>query len=187
MHLVLNASDLGRQRGGNESYLLGLLEGLVTAAPEIGARVGLLVAGEGARLVRAEPRFRAFEVHDAGPYRRLPFLLWQQTALLRRRSAEAHERPRPEWYVSTFFLPLWTPCRAAVLVHDLSFRAQPDYFPRGIALYMRLLTGLAVRRADRVDRPVRVHAAGGGPLPPGGRDQDRRRLSRRGRRVHARS
>lgn len=142
MHLALNTSDLGRQRGGNESYLLGLLAGLAEVAPETGARVSLLVSGEGARLVAAEPRFRAFAVHDAGPYHRLPFLLWQQTALLR--------RVQPEWYVSTFFLPSVVPCRAAVLVHDLSFRAQPDYFPRGIALYMRLLTGWAIRRAERV-------------------------------------
>jgi glycosyltransferase involved in cell wall biosynthesis len=35
----------------------------------------------------------------------------------------------------------------AVLVHDLSFRARPGYFPRWIAGYMRWLTGLAIRRA----------------------------------------
>ncbi len=142
MHLALNASDLGRQRGGNESYLLGLLAGLSSVAAEDGVRVSLLVAGEGARLIRAAPRFQAFDVVDVGPYRRLPFLLWQQTAHLR--------RLQPDWYVSTFFLPPLTPCRAAVLVHDLSFRAHPDYFPGGIARYMRLLTGLAVRRADAV-------------------------------------
>ena len=142
MHLAVNASDLGRQRGGNESYLLGLLAGLAEVVPQAGARVSLLVASEGVRLVRAEPRFRAFAVHDVGPYRRLPFFLWQQTALLR--------CIQPDWYVSTFFLPPVVPCRAAVLVHDLSFRAHPGYFPRGIALYMRLLTGWAVRRAERV-------------------------------------
>jgi glycosyltransferase involved in cell wall biosynthesis len=142
MHLAINASDLGRQRGGNESYLLGLLVGLSTVAAEAGARVSLLVAGEGARRVAAEPRFQGFDVLDVGPYRRVPFLLWQQTALLR--------RLRPDWYLSTFFLPPVVPCRAAVLVHDLSFRAHPDYFPRSIALYMRLLTGWAVRRADAV-------------------------------------
>ena len=142
MHLALNASDLGRQRGGNETYLLGLLEGLAEVAPGVGARVSLVTASEGARLVRAEPRFAPFDLHDAGPYRRLPYLFWQQTRLLR--------HIRPDWYLSTFFLPPITPCRAAVLVHDLSFRAHPEYFPRPIALYMRMLTGLAVRRADLV-------------------------------------
>ncbi len=142
MHLALNASDVGRRRGGNESYLLGLLEGLAGVAEEAGLQVSLLTATEGARQLHAEPRFAAFDVHDAGPYRRLPFLLWQQTAHLR--------RLRPDWYVSTFFLPAVTPCRAAVLVHDFSFRAHPEYFPRSIALYMRLLTGLALRRAEVV-------------------------------------
>ena len=73
MHLALNASDLGRQRGGNETYLLGLLEGLAEVAPGVGARVSLVTASEGARLVRAEPRFAPFDLHDAGPYRRLPY------------------------------------------------------------------------------------------------------------------
>jgi glycosyltransferase involved in cell wall biosynthesis len=142
MHLAINASDLGRQRGGNESYLLGLLEGLSVAATESGVRASVLVAAEGARRVAAEPRFGGFHVVDAGPYRRLPFLLWQQTALLR--------CLQPDWYVSTFFLPPVTPCKAAVLIHDLSFRAHPEYFPRSIALYMQLLTGLAIRRANVV-------------------------------------
>ena len=77
-----------------------------------------------------------------GPYRRLPFLLWQQTLALR--------SLRPDWMVSTFFLPPITPCRAAVLIHDLSFRVHPEYFPRSIALYNRLLVGLAIQRAERV-------------------------------------
>lgn len=142
MHLALNASELGRRRGGNETYLLGLLEGLAEVAPGIPTQVSLIASSEGAHLVRTEPRFGRFHLLDTGAYRRLPFLLWQQTSLLR--------RLRPDWYLSTFFLPPVTPCRAAVLVHDLSFRAHPRYFPWPIALYMRLLTSLAVRRADLV-------------------------------------
>jgi hypothetical protein len=138
-HLALNASDLSRQRGGNETYLLGLLEGLAEVAPGAGTRLSLITSRDGAHLVGTEPRFDGLDLYNAGAYRRLPFLLWQQTILLR--------RIRPDWYVSTFFLPPVTPCRAAVLVHDLSFRAHPGYFPRPVALYMRLLTGLAVRRA----------------------------------------
>ena len=81
-----------------------------------------------------------FSMIDSGPYRRWPSYLWQQTQALRRSQAD--------WYVSTFLLPPIVPCRAAVLVHDLSFRAHPDYFPRSIAIYMRVLVGLAMRRAD---------------------------------------
>jgi glycosyltransferase involved in cell wall biosynthesis len=136
MHLVVNASDVGRQRGGNESYLVGLMAGLAALDPR--PRVSLLVCNGG----RSPSYPPAFGRLDVGPYRRFPFFLWQQTRALRRIKAD--------WYLSTFFLPLSTPCRAAVLIHDLSFRAHPDYFPRIIALYMRLLTGLAIRRADLV-------------------------------------
>ncbi len=142
MHLVINGSDLGRQRGGNESYLVGLLDGMAAVAGEADIQLSLIVASEGARLLAEKPEWRAFRTIDVGPYRRLPFLLWQQTLALR--------NLRPDWTVSTFFLPPITPCRAAVLIHDLSFRAHPEYFPRSIALYNRLLAGLAIRRADVV-------------------------------------
>nr|NIV29645.1 glycosyltransferase [Anaerolineae bacterium] len=142
MHLVINGSDLGRQRGGNESYLVGLLDGMAAVAGEADIQLSLIVASEGARLLAEKPEWRAFRTIDVGPYRRLPFLLWQQTLALR--------NLRPDWTVSTFFLPPITPCQAAVLIHDLSFRAHPEYFPRSIALYNRLLAGLAIRRADVV-------------------------------------
>jgi glycosyltransferase involved in cell wall biosynthesis len=142
MHLVINGSDLGRQRGGNESYMIGMLDGMAVVAEESKVQISLIVANEGVRLVAEKPAWRAYRVIDVGPYRRLPFLLWQQTLTLR--------SLRPDWLVSTFFLPPITPCRAAVLIHDLSFRAHPEFFPRSIALYNRLLAGLAVQRADRV-------------------------------------
>ena len=142
MHIVINGSDLGRQRGGNESYLLGILDGMAAIAEETGVQISLLVASEGARVVAERSTWQAFRAIDVGPYHRLPFFLWQQTLALR--------SLRPDWMVSTFFLPSVTPCRAAVLIHDLSFRAHPEYFPRSIALYNRLLAGLAIRQADRV-------------------------------------
>jgi len=167
MHLVINASDLGRSRGGNESYLLGLVTGLATLTRRTGrsaVRVTLIVAREGVDLARPVAEPRGFDLIDAGPYRRLPFFLWQQTAILR--------RLRPDWYVSTFFLPPVTPCRAAVLIHDLSFRANPGYYPLSIAAYMRLLTGQAIRRAEVVvalseftqSEIVRFYPAAGGKV-----------------------
>ena len=138
MHLLINGSDLGRQRGGNESYLEGLLAGLAAAD----ARVTVITAGQGAQQVQRAPWSHHFDVVDVGAYRRLPFLLWQQTAILR--------RLQPDWFLSTFFLPPAVPCRAGVFIHDLSFRAHPEYYPPPIALYMRLLTGLAVQRAEVV-------------------------------------
>ena len=136
MHLVINATEVGRRRGGNESYITGLVEGL--AALNSPLQVSLLTCDWG-RPLNLPP---AFPQVNLGPYRRIPFFLWRQTSALR--------RLRADWYLSTFFLPPITPCRGAVLVHDLSFRAHPEYFPTTIAFYMRLLTGLAIRRAERV-------------------------------------
>jgi glycosyltransferase involved in cell wall biosynthesis len=135
MHLAINATEIGRQRGGNETHLRGLLKGLVkVGAPE---RVSLIVTAEGATdpLVANGP----WKIANIGSYRRIPFLLWQQTLILR--------QLKPDWYFSTYFLPPVLPCAGAVLVHDMSFRAHPDYYPRSIALYMRALTGVAIKQA----------------------------------------
>lgn len=136
MHLAINATEVGRRRGGNESYIVGLSKGL--AALDSGAEVSLLTCDWG-----GDPGLpTAFRRVNLGEYRRLPFLLWQQTIALRRLEAD--------WYISTFFLPILSPSQEAVLVHDLSFRAHPEYFPLPIAFYMRFLTGQAMRYADRV-------------------------------------
>lgn len=141
MHLALNATDIGRQRGGNESYLLGLIDGL-QSLPANDDRFSLIACQAGAKDLAAVAAPERFRVIDTGPYRRWPSYLWQQTQAVRRAHAD--------WYVSTFLLPPNVPGRAAVLIHDLSFRAHPDYFPKSIALYMRVLVGLALRRAEVV-------------------------------------
>lgn len=136
MHLVINASEVGRRRGGNESFITGLVEGLAGLDPL--PHVTLLTCRWNTPLCLPP----AFQQVNLGPYRRLPFLLWQQTLALRQLKAN--------WYLANFFLPLSMPCRGIVAVHDLSFRAHPKYFPRTIAWYMRWLTGWAIRQADYV-------------------------------------
>jgi glycosyltransferase involved in cell wall biosynthesis len=138
MHLVINASEIGRRRGGNESYITGLVEGLAALAPTPRVEVSLLTCQWDVPLRLPH----AFRQVNLGLYRRLPFFLWQQTMALRRLNAD--------WYLANFFLPPSMPCKGAVVVHDMSFRAHPEYFPRTVAWYMRWLTGWAVRRAHRV-------------------------------------
>lgn len=136
MHLVINATEVGRRRGGNESFITGLIEGL--ADLKSSSRVTLLTCQWD-----APPHLPpAFQQVNLGSYRRLPFFLWQQTRALRQLEAD--------WYLANFFLPLSMPCRGVVAVHDLSFRAHPEYFPRTVAWYMRWLTARAVRQARRV-------------------------------------
>jgi glycosyltransferase involved in cell wall biosynthesis len=136
MHLVINASEIGRQRGGNESYITGLVEGL--AQLNSWAQISLLTCRWNT------PTYfpSTFQQINLGPYHRLPFFLWQQSLALRQLKAD--------WYLANFFLPPSLPCRGAVAVHDLSFRAHPEYFPRTVAWYMRWLTGWAIQQAQRV-------------------------------------
>jgi glycosyltransferase involved in cell wall biosynthesis len=133
VHLVINATEMGRRRGGNESCVAGLIEGLSEIRPS--AQVSLLTCDWGMPL-SFPPAFRQVNL---GRYRRLAFFLWQQTVALRALKAD--------WYLANFFLPPLMPCEGAIIVHDLSFRAHPEYFPGGVAWYMRWLTWLAIQRA----------------------------------------
>jgi glycosyltransferase involved in cell wall biosynthesis len=142
MHLAINGSDLGRQRGGNESYMMGLLGSLAEAAQEAKIQVSVLAPAAGVQLLETLPEWHALQIVDLGPYRRFASFLWQQSVALR--------TLRADWFLSTFFLPCVVPCQAAVLIHDLSFRSYPEYYPWPIAIYMRLLTGSAIGRADAV-------------------------------------
>ena len=137
MRIAINATEIGRQRGGNESFLLGLLDGWRSLS--ITEPLTLLACAEGRPALAKVPNPHRFNVIDTGPYRRWSSYVWQQTQALR--------QIRPDWYLSTFLLPLHVPCRAAVIVHDVSFRAHPEYFPRSIAAYMRMLVSWAMRRA----------------------------------------
>lgn len=136
MHLVINATEVGRRRGGNESFITGLLEGL--ADLDHSARISLLTC----QWDTPADFPRAFRQLSLGIYRRLPFFLWQQTIALLQLEAD--------WYLANFFLPPLMPCKGMVAVHDLSFRAHPEYFPRSIAEYMRWLTCWSVRKAHRI-------------------------------------
>lgn len=136
MHLAINATELGRGRGGNETYIAGLVEGLSSLSPS--PQVSLLTCQWDRDLLLPSA------VHEVnlGAYRQLPFFLYQQTRVLR--------RLEPDWYLSNYYLPPLLPCKGSVIVHDLSFRAHPEYFPSLVAWYMRWLVGWAVRLADRV-------------------------------------
>ena len=137
MHLAINATEVGRQRGGNESYITGLVEGL--AAVDIPLQVSLLTCVASFPAPASEGRFRRVEL---GPYRRLRSFLWQQSRALR--------RLQPDWYLANFFLPPALPCKGAVVVHDFSFRAHPEYFPAYVAWYMYWLTRWSMQRAQLV-------------------------------------
>jgi glycosyltransferase involved in cell wall biosynthesis len=73
-------------------------------------------------------------------------ILWEQFALplhLRRLGADLLHAP-------AFVGPLCSPCPQVITVHDLSFLRYPALFKRSNRLYLKVMTGLACRRAAAV-------------------------------------
>ena len=136
LELAINGIDLGRGRGGNESYLQGLIAGLDQSGAVSGVQV---LVGNHAGNLHAGPRTRYIQT---GPYHRITYLLRTQTRILR--------QLKFDWYLSTFFLPFNAPPRNGLFVHDLSFLSLPLSYPPTIRLYMRWLVARAVTQAQRV-------------------------------------
>src|SRR3972149_5328244 len=90
-HTALCVPDIGRQRGGNESYLLGLLDGLRSLSDASNDdRFTLVACRDGMAVLSALSWPSRFRLVDTGPWRRWPSYLWQQTQVL--------HRTRPDWY-----------------------------------------------------------------------------------------
>jgi glycosyltransferase involved in cell wall biosynthesis len=131
--VVLDADVLGRQRTGDETYVLNLLRGLPAAAPDlrfaaITRRPDLVPAG----VEPVELPARSQELRMA----------WRVPRLLRRlRPALAHFQHA---------LPLGLRVPAVVTVHDLSFARDPSLMGRKDRLVFGRAVPRAARRAARV-------------------------------------
>ena len=184
MHVVLDARYLARRQSGVGAYTQRLIGGL--AAIDSRNRYTCLVAAAGPGLpvdrpnVAAAPTRVSFEDHLRGD-------LWLLTYLpLRLRALRTDVYHGP-----AVFLPhVKLGYRTVVTIHDLVSFLFPETVPRKYSLYMRFMTRLAVRSADRIiavsratrddlERVLRVdpgkvdvihEAVGpefGRPLPPG--------------------
>jgi glycosyltransferase involved in cell wall biosynthesis len=131
--VVLDADVLGRQRTGDETYVLNLLRGLPAAAPDlrfaaVTRRPDLVPAG----IEPVELPARSQELRMA----------WRLPRLLRRlRPALAHFQHA---------LPLGLRVPAVVTVHDLSFARDPSLMGRKDRLVFGRVVPRAARRAARV-------------------------------------
>lgn len=144
MHVVLDARYLSQHQSGVGYYTQRLVSGL--AAIDRMNRYTCLVIRDGPGLPVAHPNVEgwptrvSFENHLTGDLWLLAYLPWQ----LARLGTDVYHGP-------AVFLPLVKlGYRSVVTIHDLVSFLFPATVPRKYALYMRLMTRLSVRSADRI-------------------------------------
>jgi glycosyltransferase involved in cell wall biosynthesis len=132
--VVIDADVLGRQRTGDETYVLNLLRHLPAAAEErlrfaaISRRPDLVPEG-------VEP------AHVAARFQELRMAWSVPRALRRLRPALAHFQHA---------LPLRCPCPAVVTIHDLSFERDPSVMPLHERAVFKTVVPRSARRAAHV-------------------------------------
>jgi glycosyltransferase involved in cell wall biosynthesis len=131
--ILLDADVLGRNRTGEETYVLNLLRTLPAAAPELAfaavTRHPELVP-EGVEAVALPARSQELR------------MAWSLPRLLR--------RLRPQLLHTQHALPLGWRGRSVVTLHDLHFERDPGVMSLPDRLTFRAVVPRAARRADRV-------------------------------------
>jgi glycosyltransferase involved in cell wall biosynthesis len=131
--VVIDADVLGRNRTGDETYVLNLLRELPAAAE--GLRLAAITRSPELVPPGVEP------IELPARLQELRMALAVPRLLRRLRPALAHFQHA---------LPLVLPCPAVVTVHDLSFERDPTLMPRKDRLIFRTVVPRAARRAARV-------------------------------------
>jgi glycosyltransferase involved in cell wall biosynthesis len=144
MHVVLDARYIARRQSGVGAYAQRLITGLATIDRR--NSYTCLVAADGPGLpvaqanVAASPTRVSFEDHLRGDLWLLGYLPLRLRAL----RTDVYHGP-------AVFLPhVKLGYRTVVTIHDLVSFLFPETVPRKYSLYMRLMTRLAVRSADRI-------------------------------------
>jgi glycosyltransferase involved in cell wall biosynthesis len=133
--VVLDADVLGRQRTGDETYVLNLLRELGRiAAP---ARLRLVAITRRPDLVPD-----GVEAHELPARSQELRMAWSLPRALRRLGADLCH--------TQYALPLRSPCPCVVTVHDASFEREPGLMSRKDRIVFRHVVPRAVRGAARV-------------------------------------
>jgi glycosyltransferase involved in cell wall biosynthesis len=133
--VVVDADVLGRERTGDETYVLNLLRALVPLAPEAGVRIAAVTRRPDLVPAGVEP----VELSTSSQELRMALTL---PRLLRRVGADLGHFQHA--------LPLRLPCPAVVTIHDLSFESEPSLMGRKDRAVFRTMVPRAARRAGRV-------------------------------------
>jgi glycosyltransferase involved in cell wall biosynthesis len=146
MRVVVDATALGSQRGGDETFLRGMLRGLVAAAGD-DDRFTLLVAGDG--VVPTEvARAACFEPHAV---RRRPGA-WHFGVTLPTVLSARVARGQDLVFTITH-APAWSPIPTVLTVGDCSFRHHPELYPASARARLNVIVPRQARRARAVVAP----------------------------------
>lgn len=138
MRILIDAHMVGERESGNERYIMNLIAGLsgldlpadfvvAAAHPEMFSEV-----------IKNRSRWQVVSV-PASPWRRLGVDL---PSLVR--------RLRVDVLHVTYAAPLWAGCRVVTSVHDVSYRAHPEWFSRRDRCVLNIGVGLTLRAGAEV-------------------------------------
>ena len=133
--VVVDADVLGRNRTGDETYVLNLLREL----PKPAAATGLRIAAVTRRVDLVPAGIEAIELSTSSQELRMARSL---PRLLRRLDADLVH--------TQYALPWRCPCPAVVTIHDLSFERNSSLMSRRDRLVFRHVVPRSARRAARV-------------------------------------
>ena len=133
--VVVDADVLGRQRTGDETYVLNLLRALAPLAPAAGVRIAAVTR----RPDLVPSGIEAVELATSSQELRMALTL---PRLLRRLGADLGH--------FQYALPLRLPCPAVITIHDLSFERDPSLMSAKDRAVFRAMVPRAAKRAARV-------------------------------------
>ena len=142
--VVVDADVLGRNRTGDETYVLNLLREL----PALAEAAGLQIAAVTRRPDLVPPGIEPIELRSRSQELRMA---WRLPQVLRKAGAALVH--------TQYALPLGAPCPAVVTIHDLSFERDADAHEP--ARPHRLQADSPPGRPARASRPDRVGAVEG--------------------------
>lgn len=135
LRIGLDAHMVGHRETGNETYVLGLLDGL----SRLDRDFELYVYYTSDNAVDGASHVRARHLLGNSPWIRLAFDLPLQTW-----------RDDLDVLHMTYTAPLWTRCPLVLTVHDISYVDHPEWFSARDVHMLSLTVPWSMRRADRV-------------------------------------
>lgn len=140
LSVALDGTALGSGRGGDETYLRGLLRGLrEVASPD--DRFPLFLRPGASAVDLVDDRFPSIALPGGSAARRLTVSM--------RRSVQ-RVSPRPDLLHSITHAPVASPVPSALTVTDLSFRHHPEHYRPDVRLRLESLVPRQARRASAV-------------------------------------